>query len=79
MKLSDILEQARIVCRMRRLSYHTETCYIGWIIRFARHILRTPGLSREERVRSYLERLAPQTWDAWAAAALDAAAAETLD
>lgn len=59
MKLTDMLEQVRIVCRMRRLSYHTETCYIGWITRFARHIQRTPNQSREERVRSYLEHLAP--------------------
>lgn len=61
MKLDDMLEQVRLTCRMRRLSYHTETCYTGWITRFARHIrLCPPESTREERVRSYLEKLAPQ-------------------
>lgn len=60
MKLSDMLEQVRIVCRMRRLSRHTESCYSGWITRFARHIQSTASLSREERVRTYLEKLAPR-------------------
>lgn len=59
MKLSDMLEQVRIVCRMRRLSIHTESCYTGWIARFARHIQATSDMSREDRVRSYLEKLAP--------------------
>lgn len=61
MKLSEMLEQVRLVCRMRRLSWHTEQCYAGWISQFAQHIQRTPGQSREERVRTYLEKLAPRS------------------
>ena len=61
MKLAEMLEQVRLTCRMRRLSYHTETCYTGWITRFARHIQTCPPNNREERVRSYLEKLAPRT------------------
>lgn len=62
MKLAEMLEQVRLTCRMRRLSYHTETSYTGWITRFARHIQTCPPEStREERVRTYLEKLAPST------------------
>jgi len=61
MKLAEMLEQVRITCRMRRLSYHTETCYTAWISRFAQHIITcAPDTTREERVRSYLEKLAPR-------------------
>ena len=61
MTITDTLEQVRLICRMRRLSYHTETCYAGWITRFARHIRQNPQQTREERVRTYLEKLAPRT------------------
>jgi hypothetical protein len=61
MTITDTLEQVRLICRMRRLSYHTATCYAGWITRFARHIRQNPQQTREERVRSYLEKLAPRT------------------
>lgn len=60
MKLEEMLEQVRVTCRMRRLSRHTENTYAGWIARFARHLKTCPHLSREERVRSYLEKLAPR-------------------
>ena len=61
MTLPEMLEQVRIVCRMRRLSRHTEDCYSGWISRFAAHVRTCPELSRDERVRTYLEKLAPRT------------------
>ena len=60
MTITDTLEQVRLICRMRRLSYHTETCYAEWITRFAKHIRQNPQQTREERVRSYLEKLAPR-------------------
>jgi hypothetical protein len=60
MTLTDTLEQVRTTCRMRRLSRHTEDTYAGWIARFARHVSTCPDLSREDRVRSYLEHLAPR-------------------
>jgi hypothetical protein len=48
MKLEEMLEQVRMVCRMRRLSMHTEVTYAGWIARFGAHVkacgdLLTPG------------------------------------
>jgi len=61
MTITDTLEQVRLTCRMRRLSYHTETCYVGWIARFARHVQTCSHVSREERVRSYLQKLAPHS------------------
>lgn len=61
MNLTDTLEQVRIVCRMRRLALHTEQCYAGWIARFARHVKTLGDVTREERVRSYLEKLAPRS------------------
>lgn len=61
MKLDEMLEQVRITCRMRRLSHHTENTYAGWIRRFAAHVKTCAHLSREERVRTYLEKLAPRT------------------
>jgi hypothetical protein len=60
MKLDEMLEQVRVTCRMRRLSRHTENTYAGWIARVARHVRMCGQLSREERVRSYLEKLAPR-------------------
>jgi hypothetical protein len=60
MTLSEMLEQVRIVCRMRRLSRHTEECYSGWITRFAKHVKTCPQLSREERLRTWLEAMAPR-------------------
>jgi hypothetical protein len=62
MTLTDTLEQVRITCRMRRLSRHTEDTYAGWIARFARHVSTCADLNREERVRSYLEKLAPRNY-----------------
>ncbi len=60
MKLNEMLEQVRITCRMRRLSWHTEQCYAGWIARFARHVARCGDVTREEKVRLFLEQLAPR-------------------
>lgn len=60
MKLEDMLEQVRLVCRMRRLSRHTEETYAGWITRFGAHVKTCADLPREDRVRTYLEKLAPR-------------------
>lgn len=38
MKLTEMIEQVRLVCRMRRLSRHTEQTYAAWIARFGRHV-----------------------------------------
>lgn len=60
MKLQEMLEQVRLVCRMRRLSRHTEVTYAGWIARFGEHVKTCPKFSREDRVCTFLERLAPR-------------------
>ncbi len=60
MKLQEMLEQVRLVCRMRRLSRHTEVTYAGWIARFGAHVKSCGHLTREERVRSFLEKMAPR-------------------
>lgn len=61
MTLPEMLEKVRTVCRMRRLSLRTEQCYGWWITRFARHVKATASLSREERLRTFLEQLAPRS------------------
>ena len=61
MNKAEIIEQSRLVCRVRRLSRHTETTYIGWIAQFADHIKTCAHLQREERVRLFLEQLAPRS------------------
>lgn len=60
MKLEEMLEQVRIVCRMRRLSRHTEETYAGWIARFGEHVKTCAHLPREDRVRTFLENMAPR-------------------
>lgn len=63
MNKTEILEQVRITCRMRRLSWHTEQSYAGWIARFGKFVLRPEiqNLEREQRVAKYLEHLAPRS------------------
>mgnify|MGYP002737846541 CR=1 FL=1 len=60
MTKSEMEEQVRLVCRMRRLSRHTENTYTGWINRFGAHVKTCAHLDREDRVRTYLEKLAPR-------------------
>lgn len=61
MNKADVLEQARRVCRVRRLSRHTEATYVAWIAQFAAHVQTCAQLTREERVRTFLEQLAPRS------------------
>lgn len=60
MTLPEMLEQVRIICRVRRLSRHTEDCYSGWIARFGTHVKTCSHLPREDRVRTFLEKMAPR-------------------
>lgn len=61
MNKSEALQRVRDVCRVRRLSWHTENCYVHWVARFIEHIRQCPDRSREERVALFLERLAPRS------------------
>lgn len=60
MTKTEMEEQVRLVCRMRRLSRHTEESYAGWIARFGAHVKTCAHLAREDRVRTFLEKLAPR-------------------
>lgn len=61
MNKSETIEQSRIVCRTRRLSMHTEDCYAHWIGRFCEHAKTCKDAPREERIRLFLEKLAPRS------------------
>lgn len=61
MNKTAIIEQARLVCRVRRLSRHTEETYVAWIAQFSAYVKTCPSLPREERVRLFLEKLAPRS------------------
>lgn len=61
MTKTEILNQCRVTCRTRRLSYHTEQSYCGWIARFSDFVTHHKGESREERLRLFLEKLAPRS------------------
>jgi len=58
MTKQEMENQIRRVCRVRRLSRHTEECYLHWLHRFADFANRHREESREERVRLFLEELA---------------------
>ena len=59
MNKHEMDERVRLVCRMRRLSRHTEETYAGWIRRFGEHVRTCAEMPREDRVRLFLEKLAP--------------------
>jgi integron integrase len=59
MNKQETLKRVREVCRVRRLSIHTEQSYVGWIARFCEHVRGCAGVeSREERVRLFLDGMA---------------------
>lgn len=59
MKKAELVQQISTVCRLRRLSRHTERTYSDWIKRYVQHIASCPHLTREEKLRTWLERMAP--------------------
>ncbi len=61
MTKDETLNQVRVVCRMRRLSYETEKCYSGWIARFIGFMRTCLALPREERIRLFLEKLSARS------------------
>jgi integron integrase len=61
MTKQEMANEIRRVCRVRRLSRHTEGCYLGWCLRFADFAAERREMGREERVRLFLESLAPVT------------------
>jgi integron integrase len=61
MTKDETLKQVRVVCRVRRLSYETEKSYSGWIVRFISFMRTCLKQPREERIRLFLEKLAPRS------------------
>lgn len=59
MNKAELEQQIHAVCRMRRLSIHTERTYADWIRRFGRFVQACPQMSREEKLRAWLEQMAP--------------------
>lgn len=59
MNKTELENRIHTVCRMRRLSVHTEETYAGWINRFRQFVQTCPELSSEEKLRSWLEKMAP--------------------
>jgi len=58
MTKQELKDAVARVCRVRRLSRHTEACYLGWLLRFADFAAAHRAVGREERVRLFLEGLA---------------------
>lgn len=62
MNKEEMERSVRTVCRVRRLSRHTESSYLQWIRQYAQHSKCCPvGTSSEERLRIFLEKLAPRS------------------
>ena len=60
MKQSELLEKVRKVCRTQHKSLHTERSYLGWIVRFCAFAKGLEaGLPAENKVRAFLESIAP--------------------
>lgn len=60
MKKSEILARVQTVCRTRHLSLHTERAYMAQAARFVEFCAQRPALTgAEERVRAWLEDMAP--------------------
>lgn len=59
MNKAELEQRIHAVCRMRRLSLHTERTYADWIRRFGRFVQSCPQVSREEKLRAWLEQMAP--------------------
>lgn len=49
------------VCRVRRLSRHTADTYAHWIARYCQHAKAQPTASSEEKIRTFLEAMAPHS------------------
>ncbi len=75
MKKSEILARVKAVCRTRHLAWTTEQAYGAQIARFVEFCAtRPPELSNEERVRAWLEDMAPRVAARTQAQALNAVA-----
>ena len=59
MNSKTILVESARICRVRRLSIHTERTYLGWIARYAEHCRTLPDGTSEEKLKGFLEEMAP--------------------
>jgi integron integrase len=73
MTLAEIEERIRCVCRTKHWSYKTEIAYLAQVRRFLRFVAsQHRGGTSEEKVRAYLEHLAPRVAAKTQAQALNA-------
>lgn len=49
------------VCRVRRLSRHTADTYAHWIARYSHHAKAQPTAPSEDKIRTFLEAMAPHS------------------
>lgn len=73
MKTSEILDRVRAVCRTRHLAYNTEQVYCSRVADFLRFVaVHHRDSSNEQRVRAWLEDMAPRVAAKTQAQALNA-------
>jgi len=61
MNKNQAIEAVFTTCQLRRLSRHTAQAYVHWVGRFCDHTQRHPAPTSEDRVRTFLELLAPNS------------------
>ena len=59
MNKAELEQRIHAVCRMRRLAVNTERSYAEKIRHFEQHVRTCPRLTREEKLRTWLEQMAP--------------------
>lgn len=59
MKKADAVGLVYKVCQVRRLSRHTANSYAGWVARYCEHLRGCGDGSSEDKVRLFLEGIAP--------------------
>lgn len=59
MNAESAILRLRNVIRLKHFSFSTEDCYVGWLVRFMRYLVKLPhGLSSEKKMESFLMALA---------------------
>jgi len=59
MNAESAIQRLRNTIRLKHFSLSTEDCYVGWLIRFMRYVVRLPhGLTSEKKMEAFLTSLA---------------------
>ena len=59
MKTSEAIALVHKTCQLARKSRHTASTYAGWVARYCEHAKRCPAGTSEDKLRTFLEALAP--------------------